>query len=378
MIEPFGFHLPIRIAFGDGSVGGLAEVLEELGSGHALAVVEEPVAAIEAVARALGVCGDTYLKPPGEPTFEMIAGLTARMQEHRPDALVPIGGGSTMDMAKAARLEFGQGEPFERFTRFEVAVTEPGLPLVTVPTTSGTGSEVSGGAVVTVGTRKRGAAHPLMRAQHALVDPLLTLDLPTAPTRDCGVDALAQAIGGVIVRNGNPGSIALGLEACRYLAGGLPAAVADGRDRAARAQTSLGSLMAGLSMNLSDCGADHALGHALGGLAHLPHGLTVGLFLAEALDTNRGVCAPGLERVADALGEPTGGSGDGTRAVSAVRRILAEVGFPTCSSLELDSELIDAMVPAALDDYCLSVDPLDWSEADVRGAYEAAWTLAGR
>ena len=213
------------------------------------------------------------------------------MHEHRPDALVAIGGGSTMDMAKAARLEFGQGEPFERFTRFEVAVTEPALPLVTVPTTSGTGSEVSGGAVVTVGTRKRGAAHPLMRAQHALVDPLLTLDLPTAPTRDCGVDALAQAIGGVIVRNGNPGSIALGLEACRYLADGLPAAVADGHDRAARAQTSLGSLMAGLSMNLSDCGADHALGHALGGLAHLPHGLTVGLFLAEALDTNRRVCA---------------------------------------------------------------------------------------
>ena len=118
------------------------------------------------------------------------------------------------------------------------------------------------------------------------------------------MDALAQAIGGVIVRNGNPGSVALGLEACRYLADGLPAAVADGHDRVARAQTSLGSLIAGLSMNLSDCGADHALGHALGGLAHLPHGLSVGLFLAEALDTNRRVCAPALERVADALAEP--------------------------------------------------------------------------
>ena len=232
--------------------------------------------------------------------------------------------------------------------------------------------------MVTVGTRKRGAAHPLMRAQYALVDPLFTLDLPRAPTRDCGVDALAQAIGGVIVRNRNPASIAMGLEACRYLADGLPAAVADGHDRQARAQTSLGSLMAGLSMNLSDTGADHALGHALGGLAHLPHGLTVGLFLAETLETNRRVCAPLLERVADALGEPAGGIGDGARAVAAVRRILAEVDFPTYRSLELDTALVDAMVPAALDDYCLGVDPLDWTEADVRGAYDAAVALSAR
>ena len=378
MIDPFAFQLPIRISFGDDSLTELGSVLAELGSVNALAVVEQPVAAIPAVQAATALCAGVYLKPVGEPNFTMIAGLTERLREQGADAIVAIGGGSTMDMAKAARLEYGQNEPFERFTRFEVPVAEPAVPLVTVPTTSGTGSEVSGGAVVTVGTRKRGAAHPLMRAQHALVDPLLTLDLPPAPTRDCGIDALAQAIGGVIVRNRQPGSIALGLEACRYLAEGLPAAVADGHDRGARSKTSLGSLMAGLSMNLSDCGADHALGHALGGLEHLPHGLTIGLFLAEVLDTNRRVCAPLLERVADALGEPAGGSGDGSRAVSAVRRILAEVGFPTCASLGIDPALISQMVPAALDDYCLSVDPLDWTEADVRGAYDAAFALTAR
>jgi alcohol dehydrogenase len=378
VIKPFGFNLPVRIAFGAGSVGNLTAVLDELGATNALVVTEAPVATIAAVEEAIAICPGVYLKPGGEPTFEMIAGLTEALRARDADAIVAIGGGSTMDLAKAARLEFGQGEPFERFTQFEVDVTEPSVPLVTVPTTSGTGSEVSGGAVVTVGTRKRGAAHPLMRAQHALVDPLLTLDLPPAPTRDCGIDALAQAIGGVIVRNRNPGSIALGLEACRYLAQGFPAAVADGHDQDARTQTSLGSLMAGLSMNLSDCGADHGLGHALGGIAHLPHGLTVGLFLAEALDTNRRVCAPLLERVADALGEPAGEARDGSRAVSAVRRILGTVEFPTCGSLGLDPGLIEAMVPAALDDYCLSMDPLDWSEADIRGAYDAAWALSGR
>ena len=320
MIEPFGFHLPVRIAFGAGSVGNLTAVLEELGSTNALVVTEQPVAAIPAVAEAIEACAGFHLKPGGEPTFDMISELTGALHAQNADAIVAIGGGSTMDLAKAARLEFGQGEPFERFTRFEVEVTAPRLPLVTVPTTSGTGSEVSGGAVVTVGTRKRGAAHPLMRAQHALVDPLLTLDLPTAPTRECGVDALAQAIGGVIVRNRNPGSIALGLEACRYLAQGLPTAVSDGHDREARTQTSLGSLMAGLSMNLSDCGADHGLGHALGGLAHLPHGLTVGLFLAEALDTNRACvrrCSSGSPTRWASAGRRSGGRFTGSERCTA-------------------------------------------------------------
>lgn len=375
MIDAFGFHLPIRISFADGALDQLGDVLHELGATRALAVIEQPVAEVESVKRAVATCGASYVKPPGEPDFAAIAQLTAAVRERRADSLVAIGGGSVMDMTKAARLEYGQGEPFSRFTSFEIAVEPPSIPLITVPTTSGTGSEVSGGSVVTDGIRKRGCASPLMRAQYALVDPLLTLGLPQGPTRDCGLDALAQAIDGVIVRNANPGSVALGLEACRHLADGLPAAVADGSDRAARAQTSLGSLVAGLSMNLSDCGAGHALGHALGGREHLPHGLTVGLFMAEALDTSRGVCAEQLDRVADALGEPTAGRGDGSRAVTAVRRILTELGAPTPASLGLDPAIIGDLVPAALDDYCLTMDPLDWSESDVRGAYEAAWAV---
>ena len=87
----------------------------------------------------------------------------------------------------------------------------------------------------------------------------------------------------------------------------------------------------GLAMNLSDCGADHALGHALGGRLGLPHGLSVGLVLAETLDIDRAACPDRLERVADALGEPAGGAADGSRAVRAVRRILAGIGFPTCA-----------------------------------------------
>jgi choline dehydrogenase len=176
----------------------------------------------------------------------------------------------------------------------------------------------------------------------------------------------------VIVTNGNPGSAALGLEACTHVAAGLPAAVAHGADRAARSRLCLGSLMAGLAMNLSDCGADHALGHALGGRMGLPHGLAVGLVLAETLDVDRRARPEALDRVADALGEPPHGAGDGSRAVRAVARILASIGFPTCAAAGITAADVDALVPVAMDDYCLTVSPYPWTPEDVRGAYAAA------
>jgi choline dehydrogenase len=306
--------------------------------------------------------------------------LVQRMRVRPPDALVAIGGGSALDLAKAARAAYCQDVPFARLLGGEVAVSEPGIGLVTIPSTSGTGSEVSGGAVVVdrQSGRKLGVASPLMRAQHALVDPLLTLELPPAATMQTGVDALAQAIGGVIVRNGNPGSVALGLEACGHVSAGLAAAVADGGDRAARSRLSLGSLLAGLSMNLSDCGADHALGHALGGRLGLPHGLSVGLVLAETLAIDRPACPDRLERVADALGEPPGGVPDGSRAVRAVHRLLAAVGFPTCADVGVHEQDVDALVAVALADYCLTVSPHSWTARDVRDAYGEAIVMGTR
>jgi alcohol dehydrogenase len=297
-----------------------------------------------------------------------------------PEVLVAIGGGSAIDLAKAARLVAGQGAELERFVAGEVAIAPPAIDLVAVPTTSGTGSEVSGGSVVVdpVAGRKVGVASPLMRAQDALVDPSLTLGLPPGMTAYTGIDALSQAIGGVIVTNENPLSAAIGLESCRHIAAGLEAAVRDGSDRVARGEVSLGSLLAGLSMNLSDTGADHALGHSLGSTYGLPHGLTVGLMLAEALDVSRSACASQLERVADALGEPDDGSGDGSRAVRAIRGLLQRIRFPTLREVGVGDDRLDRLVELSLADYCITVDPHRWDETDVRAAYAAALAIETR
>ena len=195
-----------------------------------------------------------------------------------------------------------------------------------------------------------------------------------------GADALAQAIGGVTVRNGNPGSVALGLEACRHVAAGYARAVADGSDREARAEMSLGSLLAGP--------LDEPLG-----LRRRPRArpcdrrrASTSLTASPSAScwprrsTSRAAsCADRLERVADALGEPDDGSGDGSRAVAAVHRLLAAAGFPTCAGAEHRPGCgSSALVPAAVEDYCLAVDAHDWSERDVRTAFAAAVALSGR
>jgi choline dehydrogenase len=371
VIEPFAAHLPVAIRFGEGVIGALPEVLAAEGAERPVAIVEEPVAAIPAVTAALRGCA-VVLKPPGEPAAATIDAVAAELRERRADAVVAVGGGSALDTAKGARAVHDQGVGFDVLLAGETAPAAARTPLVTVPTTAGTGSEVSGGVVVTVEGRKAGVASPLLRARHALVDPALTHGLPRDATAQTGADALAQAIGGVTVRNGSPASRALGLEACRHVAAGYLRAVADGTDADARAEMMLASLLAGLAMNLSDCGADHALGHALGARLHLPHGLAVGVSLAATLEVSRPACAGGLELVADALGEPAGGEADGSRAVRAVRRLLAGAGLPSLAACGYDPELEDAVTADALADYCLSVDALEWTEADVRRAVRAA------
>jgi len=387
-VTPFHAQLPVRIAFGDGVVAELAEALGSLGAERALVVVEEPVAghgavvaALEAAERA-GVGLDRVVKGPGEPTFDLADELATRAREEGHDAVVGIGGGSALDVAKAARIAADQGGSTHDYAAGERAPAPPAIGLVLCPTTSGTGSEVSGASVLTDTARDRkiGFGHPNMRAQHALVDPVLTHGLPPAPTAHSGVDAMAQAIGACTVANSSPLSVAFGLEGCHHVSHSLLAAIEDGSDAAARRRLSCASLTAGLAMNLSDCAADHALGQALGSVAHLPHGLTIGLVLAETLEVSRGDCAERLERVADALGEPDDRTADGSRAVRSVRRILAAARFPTLRDVGVTEDDLPALVASATGEqsYNLEIDCHDWTAAEVERAFRAALAVESR
>jgi alcohol dehydrogenase len=380
----------VRIAFGDGVIHELPRALAELGATSALVVVEEPVAghadvvAALAAAEAAGTRVERVVKGPGEPTFSLADELAARTRDGGLDAVVGVGGGSALDVAKAARIVADQGGAANEYADGTRAPGPPRIGLVLCPTTSGTGSEVSGASVLTDTERDRkiGFGHPNMRAQQALVDPVLTHGLPAGPTAHSGVDAMAQAIGACTVANSSPLSVAFGLEACRHVAHSLREAVADGSDAEARRRLACASLTAGLAMNLSDCAADHALGQALGSVKHLPHGLTVGLVLAETLELTRGDCVDRLERVADALGEPEAGAPprDGSRAVGAVRRVLSDVGFPTLRDVGVTEADLPDLVASATGEqsYNLEIDCHDWSADEVEQAFRAALALERR
>ena len=138
------------------------------------------------------------------------------------------------------------------------------------------------------------------------------------------------------------------------------------------------SLLAGLAMNISDCGAEHSLGQAIGGMFGLPHGLTIALVLAETMDRDRRFVPERFERIADALDEPDDGSRDGSRAVRAVTRILSELEFDTLEAVGVRDEHLDELTEKALADYFISVAPVPWSADEVRAAYAQGLALGAR
>lgn len=374
---PFAGYLPVRIRFGDGVAGELPQVLADAGLTRPFVVLDPNVPDPPVPAGAV-----VYEIARREPTTESVEACGEALRESGCDVVVAIGGGSALDTAKGARIVAHAGGSIRRFcwpaapgTTIEPITPSP-YRLVTIPTTSGTGSEVTGGAVMYHEGHKISGAHPNNRADWALVDPLLTHGLPPLPTLYTAADALAQALAAVVVAARTPIGDAVGLEATRICALAMRAVVRE-LDAAARNQMALGSMMAGLAMNISEAGTEHALGEPLGTLYHLPHGLTIGLVLAESMDVDRRHVPERFERIADALGAPADGTSDGSRAVRAVREILAETSFPTMRQSGVCEEDVEQLAIRCREAW-IPVEPGPWTHADIVGAYRAGLAIARR
>jgi alcohol dehydrogenase class IV len=387
-LTAFNNHLPVKIRFGDGIAKTLPDVIAEVNSSHVFLMVDDgiekfnPAAAalINVLTKSSNFKVTHFAKPAGEPTIAMVDDATVALSKSGADSVVAIGGGSVIDTAKAARLCSQLGVTFREFTAGAPTYPTPKIPLIALPTSSGTGSEVSGGSVISDpdAGRKAGIANGNLRAQVALVDPELTYSMPPTMTANVGIDALAQAIAGIIAKCSTPIGDAIGYEAVRMMTPALVAAYKNGNDKSARAAMSAGAMMAGLTMNISDCTAEHSLGQAIGGLKHVPHGLTIGLVLVETLTREARVVPDKMERIADAMGVPADGSRDGSRTIKAVAKILAELDFPLLSSLGFTEGDIDNLADLALKDFFITQAPKPWSKAEVVAAYKSALSLTSR
>jgi len=324
--EASEFVLPTRVVFGDGCSRAAGEHAARLGARRALLATDTGVraaGAAEGVIDALGRAGLAVTVFDRIDPNPRVASVRAGADVARAagcDVLVAVGGGSVIDTAKAVGLVLANGGDVVEydFTLDEPRrIVRPITPLVAVPTTAGTGSEVTFWAVVTDPERreKLGVGGPLMAPAVALVDPALTLTLPPSLTAFTGLDALTHAVEALAATNAGPFSDLCAVRAVSLAATSLRRAVADGGDGAARRDMALASLLAGAAFTNADVGAVHCIAEVVGGLYDLPHGLVCALYLPPVVEFSAAAAPQRYAAVAEALGA-VGDVGEAARAPS--------------------------------------------------------------
>lgn len=290
----FSYHCPTRIEFGMGKSQGLAGLLEEMQLGPRIFAVADPGVVSAGLLDPLifqlthaGYSVEMFAQVMQNPRDTDCVAGAEQFREAGCDALLAVGGGSAMDTAKAiALLAKSGGVPTEYVD--EGRAYKEMASVVCLPTTAGTGSEVTRSAVITEAQthRKMTLKHAHLRPKLAILDPLLTLSVPPQVTAATGIDALVHAIEGTTCTVTQPISQAFGVRAMAQIVRALPRAYAQGQDLDARSQMMEGSLLAGLCFGSADVAAVHCLAEALGSLYDTPHGVANAVFLPHVLRFN--------------------------------------------------------------------------------------------
>ena len=244
---------------------------------------------------------------PGEPTVQTVDEMADFARKEKPDLVIGIGGGSAMDTAKAIAGLITNPGSSEKY-RGQNLLTRPAIPGIMVPTTAGTGSELTQTAVLIHQGRKGGINSPHIIPAAAILDPNLLLDLPVEPTRSTGLDALTHAIESFLSKNSNPLTESISLQAVELLTTGLPAAVVNGKDPEARTKTMMGSLLGGISLANAGVIVGHSLSYPLGARYGISHGVANGLLLPYVAEEILPFATEKLARLASAFGVSKGRS----------------------------------------------------------------------
>ena len=389
MAAPFTFAVPTRIAFGPGRADKIGRDAARLGGegGRVLLVADPGIAAltdrIEAALCATGATVARFTEIRSDPLAASVDAAAARARASDATLVVGLGGGSSLDVAKlAAAIALGEA-PAESFALAAAPLPARGLAKICLPTTAGTGSEVTRTAVFTSADgRKLWAWGEALRADLALIDPSLTLGLPPALTAATGADAMVHAIEGCTVRRANAMADAPCLHAIRLLAGGaLARAVAVPDDLAARSAVMIAATLAGMGFDATGTGIAHAMGHALGALAGVHHGRAVGLCLDAALAWNAEAAPARHAAVARALGAPCDGLDEADAAALAApayRRFLETVGLTRSLAADglgpADAPRLAALTMAPENEPMRAANCRPVSEADARALAERLLT----
>ncbi|RMH83437.1 iron-containing alcohol dehydrogenase [Pseudomonas sp. AOB-7] len=387
-MHPFSFATTAQILCESGASLRLAELCRERGAQRVLIVTDpgitrlgmlEPL--LPGFARA-GMGVQVFDQVLADPPEAVVLAAVAQARELQAELVVGFGGGSSMDVAKLVAL-LAHPDCGQALNEIYGVGNARGrrLPLIQVPTTAGTGSEVTPIAIVTTGeTTKMGVVSPLLLPDLALLDADLTLGLPAAVTAATGIDAMVHAIEAYTsALKKNPLSDLLAREALRLLAANLDEVVRNGSNREARQAMLLGACLAGQAFANAPVAAVHALAYPLGGHFHIPHGLSNALVLPQVLTFNAPVAAPLYAELAPlVLGEQLRA---GSAAAQTEQLIEALAGFSQRSGLPTrlrDAGVSEAMLPtlaadAMLQQRLLVNNPREMNEQQALAIYQAAY-----
>jgi len=351
-------EVPTRLVHGPGALARLGEALRELGVTRPLLVTDPGVAAAGLVDRALehleGAVVFDEVRP--NPDIELVDRGAEVYRESGRDGLVALGGGSSIDTAKSIGVVAEHGGSILDYEYGRTPLSRRVPPLVAVPTTAGTGSEVTLWAVITDHDRRikfNVGGTPLIGPHVALIDPELMLGLPPAVTAATGMDALSHAIECYTCDYHQPFNDAVALHAIELVGGWLRVAVEDGSSLEARTHMAHAATLGGMAYGTESAGAAHAMSQSAGGVHDCPHGALTARVLGPVCEYNAPASPERYARIAQGLGVDTGGLDPLEAALAGVEevyRLTDEVGIPTMVELGFSEEEIPMLATIAFED----------------------------
>lgn len=355
------------INFGVGALETLGAALLELGVRRPLVISDRGIEASGLLEQVMKLCPagtPAFLDVPTNPTEDAVVDARHLFVEAGCDGVIAFGGGSPIDLAKGVALLATHDRPLAEYAAVLGGIPRigPVSPVIAIPTTAGTGSEVGRAALITLNDgRKLGFISGHLIPARAICDPMLTINLPAGLTAATGLDALSHCIETFLSPRHNPPAEAIALDGFARIWNNLEGAVFDGKDIAKRTEMMMGALQGGLTFQ-KGLGAVHALSHALGGLKELKlhHGTLNAILMPPVLRMNHSAAAEKIARLSSAVGLPLGS--DLPDHLDALNRRLA---IPkTLSELGVSASVLDLVVERALEDHSHQTNPRPLSSSE--------------
>ncbi|MCA0986998.1 iron-containing alcohol dehydrogenase [Guptibacillus algicola] len=377
------FKIANKLITGKGATEKLTEEIKRLQVKNPLIVTDEILEKIGIVDQITPLLKeiqyDVYTGVKPDPELTIVEECTGLFTEGNHDALIAIGGGSAIDIAKSVSAYAGYEGSLSDLFGTDL-VPEKGAPIIALPTTAGTGSEVTNISILSDSEAqlKKGIVSDHLLPDVAIVAPEMTLSMPKSVTAASGIDALVHAIEAYISVHASPITDALAIQAIKMISVNLPKAYAKADNVEAREQMATASLMAGMAFGNAGVGAVHALAYPLGGRYHIPHGVSNALLLPYVMEWNKLACVERFRDIATALGEQVEHLSDAdaaTSAVEAMKRLCTSVNIPSgLQSFDIPESAITEMAEdASKVERLLNNNPRQLSKDDIEEIYRSAY-----